>query len=397
MSSQTAPPPYQGDALGEAAQALEAHGFAAELWDRDWRLAFVTSEYRTLVSAGRPVASIPGMGAHILSAEMAQAREQWPTGPTFQSVLEALPSWGGFVVATTPGGREAVLAHADPRFRAVLKDVVPQAPPALWTMRLDVKFGDEVIGNDALLMALHSPDGQRRGYAVVVKPEMRAAVLGMLALGDARLFERMALLLQPARRPAAILFGDLEGSSHLARRLSTPAYFALIRRLLRRADRAVVSAGGIVGKHVGDGITAFFLAEELGSESAAARACIEAARAIREAARTAAERSGVPEHDVILRFGLHWGATLYVGRLMTSGRAEVTAMGDEVNEAARMEACGTGGRALASKSLLERLDPADAAAVNIDLAELVYIPLAELPTATDKARRDAPAVAVSEV
>ena len=82
---------------------------------------------------------------------------------------------------------------------------------------------------------------------------------------------------------------------------------------------------------------------------------------------------------------------------MTSGRAEVTAMGDEVNEAARIEACGTGGRALGSKSLLERLNPADAAAVNLDLAQLVYTPLAELASATDKARRDAPAVAVSEV
>ena len=98
-----------------------------------------------------------------------------------------------------------------------------------------------------------------------------------------------------------------------------------------------------------------------------------------------------------MRFGLHWGATLYVGRLMTSGRAKVTALGDEVNETARIEACATGGRALASKALLERLDPTDAAALDIDLARLTYMPLATLSTATDKARRDAPAMADTEI
>lgn len=66
---------------------------------------------------------------------------------------------------------------------------------------------------------------------------------------------------------------------------------------------------------------------------------------------------------VVLRFGLHWGATLVVGQILTSGRSEVTALGDEVNEGARIEACATGGRALASEDLLERLAPEDAAAL----------------------------------
>ena len=98
-----------------------------------------------------------------------------------------------------------------------------------------------------------------------------------------------------------------------------------------------------------------------------------------------------------MRFGLHWGATLYVGRLMTSGRAEVTALGEEVNETARIEACATGGRALASKALLERLDPADATALDIDPAQVSYTPLAGLSTASEKARRHAPAIAVCEL
>ena len=98
-----------------------------------------------------------------------------------------------------------------------------------------------------------------------------------------------------------------------------------------------------------------------------------------------------------MRFGLHWGATLYIGRILTAGRSEVTALGDEVNEAARIEACATGGRTLASKSLIERLNRADADALGLDTSHTTYTPLAELATATDKARRDAPSIAVCEV
>jgi class 3 adenylate cyclase len=323
----------QHPALASVARAVEEYGFGAEIWDAEWRLVYLSSEYRTLVSAGDRSAEVPGLGLHVLSPESAAARESWPTGPTFESWRTAMGAWIGYVAATTPGGIEGLRSIADPRF----------------------------------------------------------------ALGDSRLFEQMSSIVAPARRPAAVLFADLENSTPLARRLSTPGYFGLIRRLATRSDRAVVDAGGIVGKHVGDGVTGFFTAEQAGSESAAACACIAAMRGIREAARLAADRSGLDASDVTMRFGLHWGATLYVGRLMTSGRAEVTALGDEVNEAARIEACATGGRALASKMLIERLEPPEAATLGLDPERLSYTALGDLASATEKARRDAPAIAVCEI
>jgi len=91
------------------------------------------------------------------------------------------------------------------------------------------------------------------------------------------------------------------------------------------------------------------------------------------------------------------GSTAYVGQITTAGRTEVTALGDEVNEAARIEACAAGGRILASKDLIKRLDDADAAALELDPARITYTPLAELPGVTDKARRDAPAIPVCEL
>jgi class 3 adenylate cyclase len=383
--------------LDEVVQTLERAGLAAEVYDASWRLAHITTEYMTLVSAGRPGVTPSGLGEYLLSPQLVAIRDGWPAGPTFESYVESVRAWGGFMVATIPGGLERALELADPRFEAALKEAVQSAPPPIWVTRVDVKFGAETIGNDVMVVCLHGRDGRRVGYAALAKPELRASVLGMLATGDARLFEQMSALLEPARRPAAILFADLEGSSPLARRLSTPAYFALTRRLAYGGDRVVVNAGGIVGKHVGDGLTALFIADQERPESVAARACIEAMRAIRAVSASVAERSGLSPGEVTLRFGLHWGATLYVARLLTAGRAEVTAQGDEMNEAARIEVCATGGLALASKPLLERLDPADAEALGIDLASLAYTPLAELAGASEKARRDAPAIPVCEL
>jgi class 3 adenylate cyclase len=97
-----------------------------------------------------------------------------------------------------------------------------------------------------------------------------------------------------------------------------------------------------------------------------------------------------------MRFGLHWGANLYVGQIATLGRTEITALGDQVNEAARIEACATGGRVLASKALVERLDDETLAAMGID-PDVAYSALAEVPGAPEKARRDAPTLAVRPV
>lgn len=110
-----------------------------------------------------------------------------------------------------------------------------------------------------------------------------------------------------------------------------------------------------------------------------------------------ARRSGLESEDVGVRFGLHWGSTLYVGSISTAGRNEVTALGDEVNEGARIEACAGGRRALASKALVERLDGTDATALGLDPDRLSYTLLGDLTTATEKARRDAPSIAVCDV
>ena len=100
---------------------------------------------------------------------------------------------------------------------------------------------------------------------------------------------------------------------------------------------------------------------------------------------------------MVIRFGLHWGASLYVGRLLTSGRLEVTALGDEVNEGARIESCASGGLRLASKPLIERLGADDFTALGIDPVAISYTTLAEVEGSSEKAQRDAPTISVCPV
>jgi class 3 adenylate cyclase len=263
---------------------------------------------------------------------------------------------------------------------------------------MTIRFGGAEVGANALTVRIDDGHGTCAGFCILNKPAAGMSQLAVAAAtADLDHLERMRVVARPDRRPAAMLMADLEASSPLARRLSTAQYFAFGRRLVREADRCVIDAGGIVGRHTGDGVVAFFLAETAGSESAAARACIAAARTLHAAVSDVAARSDISPSDISLRFGLHWGATVYLGRILTAGRSEVTALGEEVNEAARIEACATGGRTLASKSLIERLNRADAEALGLDTDHATYTLLAELASATEKARRDAPSIAVYDI
>jgi class 3 adenylate cyclase len=98
---------------------------------------------------------------------------------------------------------------------------------------------------------------------------------------------------------------------------------------------------------------------------------------------------------VKLNVGLHWGSTLIVGQIATSGRLEVTALGDQMNEGARIEAAAKDGAILASKDLIERLTDYDGRATGLDPDTIAYTPLGELDGVGEKEIRDAGAIPVA--
>jgi class 3 adenylate cyclase len=376
--------------LAEAAEVVRDCGDWGWIVDRDWNLVYVTDEERRSLAAGAERVPIV-VGEHIFGPAVVDVSKGWLIGGTWRHFFEV---WGGVVLSDTPGGRDELCGLVDDSLHDVIDDLSP------WSFEMGI-VRPLATGTEGDFLALvkalrvRAEDGTLVGTMITFKPAAGMDVMGILALErDLSHLQRTLAMGRAARRPAAILFADLERSSALARTLSTANYFNVGRRIMRATDRCVVDAGGVAGAHVGDGVVAFFPAELFDSVSDAARACICAARAVQAAMLDVATRSGLAPEDLVMRFGLHWGSTIFIGNISTAARGEVTALGDEVNETARIEACATGGRMLASKGLIERLTDVDAAAVGVDPDRLTYTQLADLASATDKARRDAPAIAV---
>ncbi len=86
-----------------------------------------------------------------------------------------------------------------------------------------------------------------------------------------------------------------------------------------------------------------------------------------------------------------------MGQLVPGGRLDVTALGDSVNECARIQEAADGGVVLASKQLVEQLMPRDASRVGVELDKLVYRPIAELDNVSPKAIRDAGLIPVTRL
>ena len=373
---------------------MNGTGHWATFYDAKWRYAFETDE---LLSTFADMAWVrTPQGTHFFGAATQTVPSYTETEELRAFFLEVAP----FMLATMSGGRDELRRAVDPQLADIVDELEPQQLPDVYEPQHQPQWttAGSALTGATVWIRIDDSHGEFAGVCILIKPAPGMSHLARAAaFADLAHLSRMRVLEHADRHPAAILMADLEASSPLARHLSTAQYFAFARRLVRAADNCIIDAGGIVGRHVGDGVVAFFLTEAVGSESAAASACITAARSLAGTLSDLAARSDIPASELSLRFGLHWGATLYVGRILTRGRSEVTALGDEMNEAARIEACATGGRTLTSKALVERLNRDDAATLGLDPAHMKYTLLAELATATDKARRDAPAIAVCDI
>jgi hypothetical protein len=291
------------------AAALNAAGYWAELVDHEWRHAFTTDELRLSWSQPLGLAKVP-LGAFYFGPQASRVRLAGRWGPnTIEDQRVQFAATGGWVLADLSGGLDALTELLAPELHDLLEELAPESATAVTFVTRSTSFGGSRLVIPSVGLRIRRADGTLAGTAFIYKPAAGMTTLAtMAAQGDLAHFARMQVVARPARRPAAILFADLEASSSLARSLSTAGYFALGRRLVRAADQCVVDGGGLVGRHVGDGVVAFFLAETAGSESAAVRACITAGRELRLAMADVAARSGLEHTDVVLRFGLHWGS-----------------------------------------------------------------------------------------
>ena len=144
------------------------------------------------------------------------------------------------------------------------------------------------------------------------------------------------------RRPVAVMFCDLVGSTSLAAKLDAEDWRNLVNTYLDEACKAVIELGGHVLKKLGDGLMALFgypQAQENDAERAV-RAALAIQRAIAEInARNA--QTGAPE--LVARVGLESGPVI------VDSAGEV--FGEAPNVAARVQAAAEPGTVLVTSTV----------------------------------------------
>ena len=168
----------------------------------------------------------------------------------------------------------------------------------------------------------------------------------------------------------SMLFADVRGSTSLAESMTPAAYRKLLDRFYSTASAAVFRHDGAIDKFVGDEVVAFFFPMLAGQRHA--EQAVAAARAL--LAETGHADPAGPW--IALGAGVTSG-TVWFGAVGEGSHVELTALGDEVNVAARLaSAAGVG-------EVLVTTPAAEAAGVPTEGAERRTLELKGKHEATD--------------
>jgi len=142
-----------------------------------------------------------------------------------------------------------------------------------------------------------------------------------------------------------MLFVDVRGSTTIAEKMNNTEFSHLMNRFYEATINVLVRADAFIDKLVGDEVTALFIPGFAGKEHA--RQAVEAGRALLHA--TGYGDSGEPW--VPVGVGIHTG-TAWVGSIVgaSGAGADFTALGDNVNIAARLASKAGAGEVLISEA-----------------------------------------------
>ena len=142
--------------------------------------------------------------------------------------------------------------------------------------------------------------------------------------------------LHGAEQEIAILFCDLRAFTNLAEHRLPYDLVFLLNRFFRAMGEAVEEAGGRVDKFIGDGVMALF-----GIGTTPAQGCRSALEAARRMAQHLTEINDSLAHDLPeplrIGIGIHAGPAI-IGEMGYGRATGLTAIGDAVNAASRLEA-----------------------------------------------------------
>jgi adenylate cyclase len=171
--------------------------------------------------------------------------------------------------------------------------------------------------------------------ACQLRPQGPVEVTPLAAFRPAREALRRPIYAHGGERRIAILFADLRDFTHITEtKLPYDVVFRL-NRYCQAMGESIEMAGGRVDKFIGDGVMALF-----GLETAAPAACRQAltAACLMSIRLAALNRDLAPDLDAPLKMGLgiHFGPAI-VGEMGNGGMRPLTAVGDTVNTASRLE------------------------------------------------------------
>src|SRR5882672_10375792 len=139
-----------------------------------------------------------------------------------------------------------------------------------------------------------------------------------------------------------VLFSDIRGFTAISERLPVAEIAELLSRYLREACAPILQERGRIMKIMGDGLMAIFgqdAPEDVGAHAAAAlragQRIVEVAQDFRRWIASRFDFPGLPPFDVGV--GIHTGQVMLF-HLSVGGAGDLTAVGDTVNVAARLEA-----------------------------------------------------------
>ena len=141
----------------------------------------------------------------------------------------------------------------------------------------------------------------------------------------------------------AMLFADVRGSTALSETMSPTEFSQMINRFYIASTRLISEADGLVEKLAGDSVAAFWGAGFAGPAYVA--------RAVNVARTMSKEmtKSGIP-----IGIGVHAGVAFFGVMGLPGGLTDITALGDEVNLAARLASTAEAGEIVVSEQALQK-------------------------------------------
>jgi adenylate cyclase len=140
----------------------------------------------------------------------------------------------------------------------------------------------------------------------------------------------------------SMLFADVRGSTALSEKMSPTEFSRLINRFYTGSTKVIIEEDGLVEKLAGDSVAAFWGAGFAGSDY------VQRTIKVAQNLLRVMERQKIP-----VGIGVHSGVAYFGAMGTAEGLTEISAIGDEVNLAARLASKAAAGEIIVSEQALK--------------------------------------------